>query len=114
MLVCYFSCILSRHYHFIRILAFIIRCKIQYIKTNDINKATVAHVIPPPHCGEDALCLLQKDENDHNDDDDEDYSIFFIFQQLKYSLDNITNKFIELDFPTNFYSTLYRSKMYHQ
>lgn len=68
-----------------------IRCKIQYIKTNDINQATVAHVIPPLHCGEDALCSLNNDDG----------SIFFIFQQLKYSLDPILNKFIELDFPTN-------------
>ena len=48
-----------------------IRCKIQYIATNDIHSATVAHVIPPPHCGEDALCTIETDSHDED-------SIFFI------------------------------------
>ena len=71
-----------------------IRCKIQYIKTEDIDQATVAHVVPPPHCGEDALCLLQRDVHDAD-------SIFFMFQQIKYSLRSDRNQFVELDFPTD-------------
>ena len=71
-----------------------IRCKIQYIKTEDIDQATVAHVVPPPHCGEDALCLLQREVHDAD-------SIFFMFQQIKYSLRSDCNQFVELDFPTD-------------
>eukprot|EP01083_Nonionella_stella_P087110 242202_1 len=85
---CHVICTLLEYWHLS------IRCRIQYIQTNDISKARVAHVIPPPHCGEDALCVMQREPHD-------DQSIFFTFQQIKYSFQTLTQKFVELDFPTD-------------
>eukprot|EP01084_Bolivina_argentea_P000622 1158_1 len=85
---CHVICTLLEYWHLS------IRCKIQYIKTNNISLATVAHVQPPIHCGEDALCKLDK-TNNNNDD------LFFTFQQIKYTFNSSINQFIELDFPVN-------------
>ena len=85
---CHVICTLLEFWHLS------IRCKIQYIATNDISKATVAHIIPPLHCGEDALCSIQREAHDTD-------SIFFIFQQIKYSFNRDRGQFVELDFPTN-------------
>ena len=79
-------------------------------KTNkkSVNEAIVAHVVPPLHCGEDALCKLIKagEEVIENDDDDEEEDseyrndkLFFVFQQMKYIYNDETNTFEELDFP---------------
>ncbi|ETO20313.1 ATPase type 13A1, partial [Reticulomyxa filosa] len=91
-----------------------IRCKMQYTLTKttqkdgymytytytyimyvylkkEVDVGVIAYVIPPLHCGEDALCKIE-----YNATSDE---LYFIFQQMKYRLDDETNTFVELQFP---------------
>ena len=69
-----------------------VHCIYMY-KTQSIDDCEVAHVIPPLHCGEDALCKLETSK--------ERDQLFFIFQQMKYIFNDETGKFEELKFPTN-------------